>query len=135
MFSQVRPHFRLAGQQCYACLSSLELPPSCSATSLCVEIYSRVPSSRRLLVGLRAYASSVQVPGCRNRQARRQRLSRHGLPPTACQSTVEVDVAVVGGGIIGLWVALQLLHHPTQPLVALIERELPCSGATGAGIA
>ena len=98
-------------------------------------MYSRVRSSRRLSVVLRAYASSVQVPGCRKRQARRQRLSRHSLPPTACQRTVEMDVAVVGGGIIGLWVALQLLHHPTQPSVALIERELPCSGATGAGTA
>lgn len=51
----------------------------------------------------------------------------------ACHRTVEADVAVVGGGIIGLWVALQLLHHPSQPSVALVERQLPCSGATGAG--
>lgn len=51
----------------------------------------------------------------------------------ACNRTVEADVAVVGGGIIGLWVALQLLHHPSQPSVALVERQLPCSGATGAG--
>lgn len=45
----------------------------------------------------------------------------------------EVDVAVIGGGIIGLCVALELLTHVSQPSVALIERQVPCSGATGAG--
>ena len=47
--------------------------------------------------------------------------------------TSEVDVAVIGGGIIGLCVAFQLLCHASKPSVALVERQVPCSGATGAG--
>ena len=49
-------------------------------------------------------------------------------------TTSEVDVAVVGGGIVGLSVALELLSHASKPSVALVEREVPCSGATGAGM-
>jgi len=48
-------------------------------------------------------------------------------------AATEVDVAVIGGGIIGLCVALELLSHASHLSVALIERQVPCSGATGAG--
>ena len=49
-------------------------------------------------------------------------------------TTSEVDVVVIGGGIIGLCVAFQLLCHSSKPSVALVERQVPCSGATGAGL-
>ena len=49
-------------------------------------------------------------------------------------TTSEVDVAVVGGGIVGLSVALELLSHASKLSVALVERQVPCSGATGAGV-
>lgn len=49
-------------------------------------------------------------------------------------TTSEVDVAVIGGGIVGLSVALQLLSHASKLSVALVERQVPCSGATGAGV-
>ncbi len=48
-------------------------------------------------------------------------------------AATEIDVAVIGGGIIGLCVALELLSHASHLSVALIERQVPCSGATGAG--
>jgi len=44
----------------------------------------------------------------------------------------EVDVVVVGSGIIGLLVARQLLIS-TQLSVALFDEKQPCAGATGAG--
>lgn len=66
----------------------------------------------------------------RRHQKRQRRLKALSVLQAA---TAEVDVAVIGGGIIGLCVALELLHHTSQPTVALIERQIPCSGATGAG--
>lgn len=59
------------------------------------------------------------------RQAKAQAVAR--------ATAAEFDYAVIGGGIIGLCVALELLKHASQPSVALLERRLPCSGATGAG--
>ena len=106
----------------------------CGTANSCIAVKPHVPYVCRLPVILRARISGARFLGCRKCQARKQRVTRHTLPLTVTQSTIEADVAVVGGGIIGLWVALQLLHHPAQPSVALVERELPCSGATGAGI-
>ncbi|DBA78931.1 hypothetical protein WJX77_006610 [Trebouxia sp. C0004] len=58
----------------------------------------------------------------------------HPRAQVAAQAAAtEVDVAVIGGGIIGLCVALELLSHASHVSVALIERQVPCSGATGAG--
>ena len=58
----------------------------------------------------------------------------HPRAQVAAQAAAtEVDVAVIGGGIIGLCVALELLSHASQLSVALMERQVPCSGATGAG--
>ena len=61
------------------------------------------------------------------------RRQHRALLVSAQAAANEVDVAVIGGGIIGLCVALELLTHASQPSVALIERQAPCSGATGAG--
>lgn len=44
----------------------------------------------------------------------------------------EVDIVVVGSGIIGLLVTRQLLIS-TQLSVALFDEKQPCAGATGAG--
>lgn len=42
------------------------------------------------------------------------------------------DVVIVGAGIIGLTVARQFLMD-TDLSVAIVDKGLPCSGATGAG--
>ena len=69
-------------------------------------------------------------------QPRQQRLRKQSSKkvPLCQATTTEVDVAVIGGGIIGLCVALELLCHASKPSVALVERQEPCAGATGAGM-
>ena len=47
--------------------------------------------------------------------------------------SVEVDVVVVGSGIIGLLIARQILLSSQQLSVALFDVQQPCAGATGAG--
>ncbi|KAK9830316.1 hypothetical protein WJX72_010961 [[Myrmecia] bisecta] len=49
----------------------------------------------------------------------------------AQQQDLQVDVAVVGAGVIGLCVARALVKHRLS--VALVERQQLCAGATGAG--
>lgn len=57
--------------------------------------------------------------------------TRHGsLRVTASRSSF--DVLVVGGGIIGLTIARQLLIA-SDLSVAVVDKAVPCSGATGAG--
>jgi glycine/D-amino acid oxidase-like deaminating enzyme len=46
--------------------------------------------------------------------------------------TDEVDVAIIGTGIIGLCIAKKLLED-TQWSVAALDQKAPCAGATGAG--
>ena len=46
---------------------------------------------------------------------------------------IDADVCVLGAGIIGLCTALALLRAEPQLRVALVDRQVPCSGATGAG--
>ncbi|KAL4431222.1 hypothetical protein ABPG75_006478 [Micractinium tetrahymenae] len=46
---------------------------------------------------------------------------------------LEVDVCILGAGIIGLCTALTLLRADPGLRVALLDRQVPCSGATGAG--
>jgi FAD dependent oxidoreductase len=47
---------------------------------------------------------------------------------------VTVDVVVVGAGIVGLSTAATLLRQQDPPLsVAVVDRKVPCAGATGAG--
>lgn len=61
-----------------------------------------------------------------------QNSTRHGsLRVTA--SRTSFDVLVVGGGIIGLTIARQFLIG-SDLSVAVVDKAVPCSGATGAGI-
>ena len=46
---------------------------------------------------------------------------------------LEVDVCILGAGILGLCTALALLREDERLRVALVDREVPCAGATGAG--
>jgi len=45
----------------------------------------------------------------------------------------EYDVVIVGAGIIGLTIARHFLIS-SDLSVAIIDKKVPCSGATGAGI-
>jgi hypothetical protein len=48
-------------------------------------------------------------------------------------TTLDVDVCVVGAGIIGLLVTRQLMQSSPDASVALLDAKQPCAGATGAG--
>lgn len=43
------------------------------------------------------------------------------------------DVVIVGAGIIGLTIARQFLMGSEDLSVAIVDKAVPCSGATGAG--
>jgi ribulose 1,5-bisphosphate synthetase/thiazole synthase len=69
-----------------------------------------------------------------NRQIDSRRVGRVPNRNRRCVARAEdldVDVAVIGGGVIGMCVARPLLQAGLR--VALIERDQPCAGATGAG--
>ncbi|ESQ32469.1 hypothetical protein EUTSA_v10004189mg [Eutrema salsugineum] len=62
------------------------------------------------------------------------RKTRHVASPSlrVTASRSSFDVVVVGGGIIGLTIARQLLNG-SDLSVAVVDKAVPCSGATGAG--
>ncbi len=51
----------------------------------------------------------------------------------AASPDVTADVCILGAGIIGLCSALALLRADPSVKVVLVDRKVPCSGATGAG--
>lgn len=73
-------------------------------------------------------------------QASRHQHARHFCPRNkhvtaavpGAGLAVEVDVAVIGAGIIGLLATRQLLLS-SDASVALLDVKQPCAGATGAG--
>eukprot|EP00897_Mesotaenium_endlicherianum_P008020 jgi/Mesen1/7246/ME000373S06312 len=81
----------------------------------------KVTSPRRLRLTIRSDTN----PTATARQTK-QKPSAGSLP------ALEVDVAIVGAGIIGLSLAHELLTS-TDLRVALIDAKQPCAGATGAG--
>ncbi|MHB9798992.1 NAD(P)/FAD-dependent oxidoreductase [Pseudomonas sp. MT3] len=52
-------------------------------------------------------------------------------PTPALNGELEVDVAIVGGGFVGLWTALRLLELEPGCRVAIIERDICGGGASG----
>ncbi|MED6211641.1 hypothetical protein PIB30_075705 [Stylosanthes scabra] len=73
------------------------------------------------------FGSSLKVHSNRNQLGRLSRSTN----PIYCSSQ-EFDVVVVGAGIIGLTIARQFLTS-SDLSVAIVDKALPCSGATGAG--
>ena len=67
-----------------------------------------------------------------DRGTRRASRGTAGRSQSARAEVLEVDVAIVGAGIIGISIAHQLLTT-TSMSVALIDAAQPCAGATGAG--
>jgi NADPH-dependent 2,4-dienoyl-CoA reductase/sulfur reductase-like enzyme len=76
----------------------------------------------------------VHAPHKRQQRASRvrHRLAPAAAPQAAATPSTEVDVVVVGSGIIGLLVTRQLLLS-SDLSVALFDVKQPCAGATGAG--
>ncbi|KAF8105650.1 hypothetical protein N665_0157s0216 [Sinapis alba] len=62
----------------------------------------------------------------------RRGASPQSLCVTASSRSSSFDVVVVGGGIIGLTIARQFLTG-SDLSVAVVDKAVPCSGATGAG--
>lgn len=58
--------------------------------------------------------------------------NRLGPNPTCSSSSQAFDVVVIGAGIIGLTIARELLLG-SDLSVAVVDKAVPCSGATGAG--
>jgi len=52
-------------------------------------------------------------------------------PRPALQASIDVDVAVLGGGYTGLWTAYYLLKHDPGLKVAVLEKEIIGFGASG----
>ncbi|MCP8466639.1 FAD-binding oxidoreductase [Pseudomonas sp. ZM23] len=52
-------------------------------------------------------------------------------PTPALKGELEVDVAIVGGGFVGLWTALRLLELQPGCQVAILERDICGGGASG----
>ena len=52
-------------------------------------------------------------------------------PLPALKGNLSVDVAIVGGGFVGLWTALQLLEKDPACRIAIIEQDICGGGASG----
>ncbi|KAF1072198.1 MAG: Gamma-glutamylputrescine oxidoreductase [Pseudomonas citronellolis] len=52
-------------------------------------------------------------------------------PLPALQADLEVDVAIVGGGFVGLWTALRILELEPQTRIAIVEKDICGGGASG----
>ncbi|QZP30430.1 NAD(P)/FAD-dependent oxidoreductase [Pseudomonas sp. DR48] len=52
-------------------------------------------------------------------------------PLPSLKGNLSVDVAIVGGGFVGLWTALQLLEQEPGCQIAIIERDICGGGASG----
>ncbi|TCV66203.1 MULTISPECIES: NAD(P)/FAD-dependent oxidoreductase [Pseudomonas] len=52
-------------------------------------------------------------------------------PLPALEGNLSVDVAIVGGGFVGLWTALQLLEKDPVCRIAIIEQDICGGGASG----
>ena len=74
--------------------------------------------------------ASAAARGCGS--TRRLRLAA-AASAAAPAGSLDVDVCILGAGILGLCTALVLLREDEHLKVALVDREVPCSGATGAG--
>ena len=51
--------------------------------------------------------------------------------PPPMQGTHQVDVAIIGGGFVGLWTALTLKQHEPDIRVAVLEQDVCGGGASG----
>ncbi|XP_019461232.1 PREDICTED: uncharacterized protein LOC109360651 [Lupinus angustifolius] len=58
--------------------------------------------------------------------------NKNKVGPFCASASRSFDVVIVGAGVIGLTIAQQLLKD-SDLSVALVDKDIPCSGATGAG--
>ncbi|KAK9821274.1 hypothetical protein WJX74_007314 [Apatococcus lobatus] len=79
--------------------------------------------------GLPSTLQPTLRPGRHRSYLRQQR----GCAAAATAQKLQVDFAVVGGGIIGLCIAHAILLKDKKASVALVEKGGLCAGATGAG--
>uniref|UniRef100_A0A2N9I074 FAD-dependent oxidoreductase domain-containing protein 1 n=1 Tax=Fagus sylvatica TaxID=28930 RepID=A0A2N9I074_FAGSY len=84
-------------------------------------------SSRSLFLGSKLV--STKTTRLRNRPESVSLSGWHPISASCCES---FDVVIIGAGIIGLTIARQLLIG-SELSVAVVEKAVPCSGATGAG--
>lgn len=100
-------------------------------------------ASRTLNSAARSAAAkaAAAAPARRPRPAARQHQAAAAAHPRAGAASaaaaagpdIDADVCILGAGIIGLCTALALLRAEPQLRVVLLDRQVPCSGATGAG--
>jgi len=55
-----------------------------------------------------------------------------GLTPTEpLNNDIDVDIAIIGGGYVGLWTALQIIEKSPKSKVVVLEKDICGSGASG----
>lgn len=102
------------------------IPANCTAYS---------PPARPVSLALRSSLFGCRIPG--SLSAEKPGVSGPEPVPSNRLKTVSAshhsfDVVIVGAGIIGLSIARQFLLD-SDLSVAVVDRAVPCSGATGAG--
>ncbi|MED5611612.1 MULTISPECIES: FAD-binding oxidoreductase [Pseudomonas] len=60
-----------------------------------------------------------------------QEIADELAPTVPLQEDITVDVAIVGGGFVGLWTALRLLELEPRCRIAILERDICGGGASG----
>uniref|UniRef100_A0A2N9GHQ9 FAD dependent oxidoreductase domain-containing protein n=1 Tax=Fagus sylvatica TaxID=28930 RepID=A0A2N9GHQ9_FAGSY len=109
----------------FCCPNPNPISPENGVVSYSKRLFS---SSRSLFLGSKLV--STKTTRLRNRPESVSLSGWHPISASCCES---FDVVIIGAGIIGLTIARQLLIG-SELSVAVVEKAVPCSGATGAGM-
>lgn len=78
-------------------------------------------------------APSIPAPGTRRSWWLREALAAEGDPPPAppAEGSIDVDVAIVGGGYTGMWTAYDLTERAPGVRIAILEQDICGGGPSG----
>lgn len=110
-------------------------PPARSTRSAVVQCLASGAARPQAATGGSAAAAARRpcLAATRQRQCTAASAAAAAGAAGAPSQDITADVCILGAGIIGLCSALVLLRADPSLRVVLIDRKVPCSGATGAG--